>query len=132
MSVEGAEDSAGEFEALDAIYARYQAAEKLPGLSFGIVRNGELVYAKGRGIVSVDTKAAGGTETFFRIASMTKVVTAMGILLLRDQGKLSLQAPVKDFIAGFGDQRLPTKDSRPISVQDLLTHVGGLVTDDPW
>src|SRR6185369_6675735 len=42
------------------------------------------------------------------------------------------EAPVKDFLAGFGDQRLPTKDSRPVALQDLLTHLGGLVTDDPW
>src|SRR5690348_15756574 len=103
MSVENADDGAGVFQALDDIYARYQEAEKLPGLAFGVVRNGQLAYAKGLGIVSVDSKAPVGTETFFRIASMTKVVTAMGILLLRDRGKLSLETPIKDFIGGFGD-----------------------------
>lgn len=132
MTTEDAEDGAGSFQALDDIYARYQEAEKIPGLAFGVVRNGRLAYAKGLGIVSVDSKAPVGTETFFRIASMTKVVTAMGILLLRDRGALTLDAPVKDFIGGFGDQRLPTKDSRPVTLRDLLTHVGGLVTDDPW
>ncbi len=130
MTTEDAENRA--FEALDAIYARYQEAEKLPGLSFGVVRDGKLVYGKGLGIASTDTKAPVSTETFFRIASMTKVVTAMGILLLRDRGKLALDAALKDFLAGFGDQRLPTKDSRPITLRDLLTHTGGFVTDDPW
>jgi CubicO group peptidase (beta-lactamase class C family) len=129
---EEVESGAERFEALDAIYAQYQQAERLPGLAFGVVRDGKLAYAKGLGIVSVDTKAPVGIETFFRIASMTKVVTAMGILLLRDRGRLSLQAPIKDFIGGFDEERLPTRDSRPIAVQDLLTHVGGLVTDDPW
>jgi CubicO group peptidase (beta-lactamase class C family) len=131
-TAEAQDNGADSFQALDEIYARHQEAEKIPGLSFGVVRNGQLAYAKGLGIVSVDSKAPVGTETFFRIASMTKVVTAMGILLLRDRGKLELDAPVKDFLAGFGDQRLPTKDSRPITLRDLLTHVGGLVTDDPW
>jgi serine-type D-Ala-D-Ala carboxypeptidase/endopeptidase len=129
---ESQNDGAGHFQALDEIYARYQEAEKIPGLAFGIVRNGALVYGKGLGIASVETKAPVGTETFFRIASMTKVVTAIGILLLRDRGSLTLDTPLKSFIAGFGDQRLPTKDSRPITLQDLLTHVGGFVTDDPW
>ena len=132
MTVEDVEDGAGSFQALDEIYTRYQQAEKIPGLAFGIVRNGQLAYAKGLGITSVESKAPVGTETFFRIASMTKVVTAMGILLLRDRGSLTLDSPVKDFLSGFGDQRLPTKDSRPISLRDLLTHLGGLVTDDPW
>ncbi|HVZ02459.1 MAG TPA: serine hydrolase domain-containing protein [Dongiaceae bacterium] len=132
MEIEDVEEDAGSFRALDEIYARYQAAEKIPGLAFGVVRGGELAYGKGLGIVSVDAKAPVGTETFFRIASMTKVVTAIGILLLRDRGLLSLDAPVKSFLSGFGDQRLPTKDSRPITLQDLLTHVGGFVTDDPW
>src|SRR5438034_10785042 len=126
MTVEDVEDGAGSFQALDEIYARYQAAEKIPGLVFGVVRNGALAYAKGLGITSVDTKAPVGPETFFRIASMTKVITSLGILLLRDRGKLALDAPVKDFLGGFGDQRLPTKDSRPIVLQDLLTHLGGL------
>jgi CubicO group peptidase (beta-lactamase class C family) len=130
MTIEEAEE--GAFRALDEIYAAYQQAEKLPGLAFGVVRNGRLAYGKGLGITSVDTKAPVGTETFFRIASMTKVVTAMGILLLRDRGKLALDAPLKDFLAGFDDRRLPTKDSRPITLRDLLTHVGGFVTDDPW
>jgi CubicO group peptidase (beta-lactamase class C family) len=133
MTVEESEDNgAGEFQALDEIYARYQEAEKLPGLAFGVLRNGALAYAKGLGIVSVESKAPVGTETFFRIASMTKVVTAIGILLLRDRGKLALEAPLKTYLSGFGDERLPTKDSRPIILQDLLTHVGGFVTDDPW
>ena len=43
--------------------------------------------------------------------------------MLRDRGSLVLDAPLKTFISGFGDQRLATKDSRPITLQDLLTHV---------
>ena len=118
MTVEEAEDDgAGRFQAPDAIYARYQETEKIPGLAFGVVRDGTIAYAKGLGIVSVETKAAVGPETFFRIASMTKVVTAIGILLLRDRGKLALDAPLKSFLSGFGDERLPTRDSRPIVLQ---------------
>ena len=120
------------FRALEAIYERYQKAETIPGMAFGIVRNGALAHAKGFGIASTETKAPVTPETFFRIASMTKVLTAMGILLLRDRGKLTLDAALKDFVPGFDDARLPTKDSRPITLRDLLTHQAGFVTDDPW
>ncbi len=61
MTVEDTEDGAGSFQALDEIYARYQEAEKIPGLAFGVVRNGSLAYAKGLGIVSVESKAPVGT-----------------------------------------------------------------------
>ena len=55
MTIEDAEDGAGSFEALDEIYTRYQQAEKIPGLAFGVVRNGQLAYAKGLGIISVES-----------------------------------------------------------------------------
>ena len=120
------------FQDLDAIYARYQQAESIPGLVYGVVQNGKLVHAKGMGIASLETKAPVQPETFFRIASMTKCVTALAVLLLRDRGKLALDATVAGLVPSFAKLRLPTADSRPITLRDLLTHVAGFVTDDPW
>jgi D-alanyl-D-alanine-carboxypeptidase/D-alanyl-D-alanine-endopeptidase len=120
------------FEQLDAIYARYREAGHIPGLVFGVVRDGKLAYAKGLGVASLESKAPVGPETFFRIASMTKCVTALAVLLLRDRGRLSLDATVESLVPGFAKLRLPTADSRPITLRDLLTHVAGFVTDDPW
>jgi len=68
----------------------------------------------------------------FRIASMTKSFTALSILALRDQGRLSLDAPAETYIPEIRDWRYPTEDSPRIRVRDLLTHTAGLVTDDPW
>ncbi len=120
------------FQQLDAIYARYQQAENIPGLVYGVVRDGKLIHVQGMGVASLQTKAPVEPETFFRIASMTKCVTTLAVLLLRDRGKLSLDAAVADLVPSFAKLKLPTADSRPISLRDLLTHQAGFVTDDPW
>jgi CubicO group peptidase (beta-lactamase class C family) len=120
------------FQELDAIYARYQQAENIPGLVYGVIQGGALAHAKGLGVASLETKAPVQPETFFRIASMTKCVTSLAVLLLRDRGKLSLDATVESLVPSFAKLRLPTADSRPITLRDLMTHVAGFVTDDPW
>jgi len=120
------------FPTLDAIYERYRKAENIPGLVYGVVQKGELVHVKGLGVASAELGTSVQPETFFRIASMTKVVTALAVLLLRDRGVLTLEAPVASLVPGFAKVRLPTADSRPPTVRDLLSHTGGLVTDDPW
>ena len=63
---------------------------------------------------------------------MSKAFTALAILHLRDTGKLSLDAPAVRYVPELANWKLPTADSRPITVADLLHHRAGLVTDDPW
>src|SRR3954464_12628106 len=70
------------FQDLDAIYARFQQAQNIPGLVFGVIQDGKLAYVKGLGVAALDSKAPVQPETFFRIASMTKCVTALAVLLL--------------------------------------------------
>lgn len=74
--------------------------------------------------------------TLFRIASMTKPITAMGIMILADRGKLSVDDPVEKHLPEFKGQMLVTakandkwtleKPPRPITIRDLLTHTSGL------
>jgi CubicO group peptidase (beta-lactamase class C family) len=120
------------FQDLDAIYARYQQAENIPGLVYGVVQDGKLAHVKGIGVASLESETPVGPETFFRIASMTKCVTALAVLLLRDRGKLPLDARVESLVPAFSRVALPTEDSRPITLRHLLTHSAGFVTDDPW
>jgi len=120
------------FQNLDAIYERFLEAENIPGLVYGVVQGGKLVHVRGLGVAALETKAPVGPETFFRIASMTKCVTALAVLLLRDRGKLPLDARVESLVPAFAKIALPTADSRPITLRHLLTHGAGFVTDDPW
>ena len=71
-------------------------------------------------------------DTLFRIASMSKAFTALAILKLRDEGRLRLDALAEDYVPELRNWRYPTSDSPRIRVRDLLSHVAGFVTDDPW
>jgi CubicO group peptidase (beta-lactamase class C family) len=77
-------------------------------------------------------------DSIFRIASMTKPITAIGIMMLVDEGKLSVKDPVEKYLPEFKGQLLVAsrdndagietlkKPARPITVRDLLTHTSGL------
>jgi CubicO group peptidase (beta-lactamase class C family) len=68
----------------------------------------------------------------FRIASMSKAFTALAILKLRDEGKLSLDAPAETYVPEMKGWHYPTADSPKITVRNLLTHSAGYVEDNPW
>ena len=63
---------------------------------------------------------------------MSKAFTALAILKLRDEGRLRLDALAETYVPEMRSWRYPTSDSPRIRVRDLLSHVGGFVTDDPW
>ena len=71
-------------------------------------------------------------DTVFRIASMTKSFTALAILKLRDEGKLSLEDPVSKWIPEFARMELPTRDAPPLRIRHLLSHSAGFPEDNPW
>lgn len=120
------------FAEIDAACAAFAAAEKLPGLAAGIVREGRLVHATALGLADREAGRRVGGETAFRIASMTKNMTALGVLALRDAGRLSLDAPLSAYVPQFAAVRPATADSPPVGLRHLLTHTAGFVTDDPW
>jgi CubicO group peptidase (beta-lactamase class C family) len=80
-------------------------------------------------------------DALFRIASMTKPITALGIMMLVDEGKLSVEDPVEKHLPEFRGQMVISgkekdaiqlkKPSRPITIRDLLTHTSGLTTQMP-
>jgi CubicO group peptidase (beta-lactamase class C family) len=72
------------------------------------------------------------TSTEFRIASMTKSFVAMAALKLRDQGKLALDAPASNYLTELRKVGLPTTDSPPLTVRQLMTMSTGLPEDNPW
>jgi D-alanyl-D-alanine-carboxypeptidase/D-alanyl-D-alanine-endopeptidase len=117
---------------VDRTMENYRLDANIPGMVWGIVEDGRLVHVKGAGVQDVDTKRLVTADTLFRIASMTKAFTALSILALRDEGKLTLDAPVETYVPELRGWRYPTSDSPKIRVRDLLTHTAGFVTDDPW
>jgi CubicO group peptidase (beta-lactamase class C family) len=94
-----------------------------PGGVLGVVRGGRLLVAKGYGVRSLDAPPPPGPDTLYCIASVTKAITAFAILLLCDEGRLSLDQPASRWLP-----ELPYGWSA-ITVRQFLCHVSGIPAD---
>ena len=124
--------SASGFEQTDRIFADFVLDKHIPGLVYGIVANGQLVHVGTYGVQALDSQRPVTPDSLFRIASMTKAFTALTLLKLRDAGQVRLDANAEDYVPELRGWKYPTDDSPRIRVRDLLNHIAGFVTDDPW
>jgi CubicO group peptidase (beta-lactamase class C family) len=120
---------AAAFPKIDVAIGDAMKRDNLPGLALGIVIDGELAYAKGYGVADVDTRAVPDADTAYRIGSISKSFAALGLLALRDDGVLGLDDPAVRWLPEAAALRYPTRDARPITLRQLLTHTSGLVRD---
>ncbi|MGA8427611.1 MAG: serine hydrolase domain-containing protein [Candidatus Dormiibacterota bacterium] len=123
---------ASAYPAVDQVFADACVRHRIPGVAYGVVFDGELSHAGGCGVRDSGTGAPVLTDTIFRIASMTKSVTATCLLMLRDDGLLALDDPVAKYVPQLLKLNLPTRDSVAPTVRQLLTMSVGFVEDDPW
>jgi D-alanyl-D-alanine carboxypeptidase len=100
----------------------------LPGMSIGIVFDQTLMWSRGFGYSDVEKKIPATPTTIYRIASVTKLLTATAIMQLRDAGKLQLDDPVAKYLPWF-TVRTRYADAPPITIRHLLTHTSGLPRD---
>lgn len=117
---------------INSIVLRYLRDAHVPGLVYGIVRAGHVEHIGAMGLQDLETRRPVTERTLLRIASMSKAFTATAILELRDAGKLTLDAPADCYVPEMRGWKYPTTDSPRLRVRDLLSHVAGFVTDDPW
>jgi CubicO group peptidase (beta-lactamase class C family) len=120
------------FGDIDKIFQAYASSRNIPGMVWGVVIDGRVAHLSAVGVQNRETNAPVTASTVFRIASMTKSFTALAILKLRDEGKLSLEDPVSKWIPEFTRMALPTRDSGAIRIRHLLTHGAGFPEDNPW
>ncbi|MEZ5317522.1 MAG: serine hydrolase domain-containing protein [Vicinamibacterales bacterium] len=120
------------FPAVDAAFREFAERAHAPGIAWGIVVDGALAHAGSWGVRDVPSKAAIDPDTVFRIASMTKSFTAVSILRLRDEGRLSLEDPAERWVPELAGLRYPTADSPRITIRHLLSHATGFPEDNPW
>jgi CubicO group peptidase (beta-lactamase class C family) len=97
----------------------------LPGIAVGVVADQELVWAAGFGFADVKAKKPMTPDTKFRMASHSKLFTAIAIMQLREQGKLRLDDPVSKYLSWFR-VKPAAEDDGPITVEQLLSHTSGL------
>ncbi|WP_041632861.1 serine hydrolase domain-containing protein [Maribacter sp. HTCC2170] len=117
---------------LEQIFIEHSKTKKIPGIAYGIVVDDSLVIASATGLSQIKNNIAASTSTSFRIASMSKSFTAMAILKLRDEQKLSLNDPVSKYIPELGKLEYLTEDSPLIDIENLLTMTAGFPEDNPW
>jgi CubicO group peptidase (beta-lactamase class C family) len=117
---------------IDSLYKATAEKNHFPGLAYGIVVDGKLLHAGNYGFTDIDKKTPVSASSLFRIASMSKSLTAMAILKLRDEGKLRLDDPAYLYIPSLKKLRYATADAPPITVRHLLTHGAGFPEDNPW
>jgi CubicO group peptidase (beta-lactamase class C family) len=113
------------FPEIDRLFAEFAERTHVPGAAWGLLVDGELVHAGATGVRELASKSRVDADTVFRIASMTKSFTAMAILKLRDEGKLSLDDPAERHVPELKSLRYPTTDSPRITIRHLLTHSEG-------
>ena len=97
------------------------------GLVTLVVRRGHVASLETAGWQDFENKVPMKADTIFRIASMTKPVTSIALLMLEEEGKLSIDDPVAKFVPEFGKVETP----KPITVKHLLTHTSGIPTAMP-
>lgn len=120
------------FPVIDKIFQDYADSNHLPGVAYGLVVDGKLVYKGNIGYTDVEKKIPVTSSSLFRIASMSKSFTCMAILKLRDEGKLNLDDPAYLYIPELKKLKYPTVDAPHITVRHLMTHGAGFPEDNPW
>ena len=110
--------------AVDAVVARTLKAFDVPGIAVAVVKDGQVVLAKGYGVRSLATKEPVDANTLFGIASNTKAFTTAALGLLVEEGKLRWDDKVTDYIPEF--KMYDPYVTAEFTVRDLLTHRSGL------
>jgi len=95
-----------------------------PGCALSVVKDGAIVYERGYGMADLDHDVPITPGTVFHVASMSKQFTAASIVMLAQQGKLSLDDPVRKYIPELPDF------GTPITIRQLIHHTSGL--RDQW
>ncbi len=114
-----AQESIPQQASIDSIFSKWYSPNS-PGGSVGIIKDGELIFAKGYGMANLDYNIPNESKTVFLIASTSKQFTAASIILLSQQGKLSLDDKLSRYFPNFPSY------ANDITIQHLLNHTSGI------
>jgi serine beta-lactamase-like protein LACTB, mitochondrial len=103
----------------DAV-SKFMATNQAPGLSVAAVEHGQAVWSEGFGLANLKDHIPATSSTLFRLASISKSLTATGAMQLWQAGKLDLDAPIQKYCPAFPEK------SAPITTRELLGHLGGI------
>ncbi len=128
--------SASRLALLDSNLQRYVDEAKLAGQVYVLMRHGEVVAHEANGMQDIEDGIPMSTDTLFRIASQTKAITSLGIMMLQERGLLDINAPLSRYLPEWKDMQVAVANSsggytleparREITLRHLLTHTGGM------
>jgi CubicO group peptidase (beta-lactamase class C family) len=110
---------ADKLKSFEEFIRRQMEIDRVPGLSIGFIKD-DFMWAKGFGYADLENKLPAKPESAYRLASVTKPMTAMAVLQLAEQGKINLDAEVQTYVRYF------PKKQWPVTVRQVLGHVGGI------
>jgi len=126
--------SADSLDRIKSVMQEYIDENKLPGLITMVARHGKVVHFEKYGFMDANKQMQ--LNTFFRIASMTKPVTSVAIMMLYEEGYFQLDDPVSDYIPEFRNLKVFSSidkngihvvdQIKPMTIRDLLIHTSGL------
>jgi len=105
---------------IEAAVSKFMASTHVPGLSVAVVENGHYEWAEGFGLADVENNSPASEHTLYRLASISKSLTAVAAMQLFEHGQLDLDAPVQKYCPAF-----PPKQS-PITTRQVMGHLGGI------
>ncbi|HEV8498846.1 MAG TPA: serine hydrolase domain-containing protein [Gemmatimonadaceae bacterium] len=108
---------------VDKVFDAWRTTDS-PGCALGVSRNGHVVYERGYGMANLETGTPITPSSIFHVASVSKQFTAMAIMLLARDGKLSIDDDIRKYLPEIRDY------GTPITIRHLLTHTSGL--RDQW
>jgi len=109
---------------VDKLVTAEMARQHIPGLSIAVVRNGKIIKEAGYGLANVEHNVAVTPQTIFQSGSIGKQFTAALVMLLAQDGKLTIDAPLSDYLPDV------PQTWRGITIRHLLTHTAGLAEED--
>lgn len=124
--------------ALDELTARLIANKEVAGINVLVIKDNKTLYNKATGYADVERRKPLATTDIFRIASQTKAITSVAVMMLWEEGRFLLDEPVSKYIPAFKAPRVidtfnPTDSSyttiaanREITIRDLLRHTSGI------
>lgn len=117
---------------IDAVMEEHVARKQVAGVVTLVARRGGVAHLKAYGMSDVEAKRRMRTDTIFRIASMTKPITSVAVMMLYEEGKFLLTDPVSLYLPEFKEMKVlpeegpPEPAKRPVTIRHLLTHTSGL------
>jgi CubicO group peptidase (beta-lactamase class C family) len=104
---------------IEAAVSKFMAEKHIPGVSVAVVENAEFVWSSGFGMADMENFVPATSSTLYRLASISKAMTAVGAMQLFERGKLDLDAPAQKYCPAF-----PQKDT-PITTREVMGHIAG-------